>query len=121
VAVFVTALAVTRADELEFARQQIAFYASTPSYRPVMALHGWSEVAEALSALASRGRWNEMPGLIDDQMLAVFATIASPEELPAALKERYMGLADRLALYQPFVPGERDPFWEVFLRAWQAE
>jgi hypothetical protein len=98
-------------EEAEFARQQISFYASTPSYRSIMALHGWEEIAQQLSMLASRGRWAEMPALIDDDMLATFCVIAPQNELPAALRARYAGLADRLGLYLPFVPGERDDFW----------
>jgi probable F420-dependent oxidoreductase len=119
IAVFVTVFIATTPEEREFARQQIAFYASTPSYRPVMALHGWKAAAERLSSLASHGRWSEMPALIGDHMLEVFATVADPADLPGLLKERYAGLADRLALYLPFLPGERDRFWKAFLYGWQ--
>ncbi|HEY58583.1 MAG TPA: TIGR03617 family F420-dependent LLM class oxidoreductase [Anaerolineae bacterium] len=115
VQIMLTAFVVTDEQERDFVRQQVAFYASTPSYRKVMALHGWEEVAERLSALAARGRWDEMPALVSDEMLATFATIASPAELAAALRERYAGLADRLALYTPFVPGQRDAFWKALL------
>ncbi len=115
VQIMLTAFVVTDDQERDFVRQQVAFYASTPSYRKVMALHGWEEVAERLSALAARGQWDEMPSLISDEMLAMFATIASPGELAAALRERYAGLADRLALYTPFVPGQRDAFWKALL------
>ena len=107
---------VTSPDEDLFVRSQIAFYASTPSYRPVMALHGWEQVAERLSGHASRGEWGEMPPLISDEMLATFAVVAPPEELAAALAERYAGLADRLMLYIPFKPGERDAVWRALLK-----
>jgi probable F420-dependent oxidoreductase len=110
-----TAFVVTRPEEEHFVRAQIAFYASTPSYRAVMALHGWTEVAESLSALAGRGAWGEMPGLISDEMLHTFALVVPAGELPSALAERYAGLADRLALYIPFMPGERDDFWQALL------
>jgi probable F420-dependent oxidoreductase len=110
-----TAFVVTSPEEELFVRAQIAFYASTPSYRVVMALHGWEETAERLSALAARGEWGEMPALVDDEMLATFAVVASAGDMPAALLERYTGLVDRLALYIPFVPGERDEFWRHFL------
>jgi len=111
----VTAFVVTSPEDSEFVRQQIAFYASTPSYRSVMALHGWDAEAEQLSALAARGKWGEMPGLIDNEMLGTFATVVDASELTAALSERYGGVADRLALYLPFIPGERDAFWKKFL------
>lgn len=109
------AFVVTTPEENLFVRAQVAFYASTPSYRPVMALHGWEKTAEQLSALASRGKWEEMPGLIDDEMLGTFAVVAGINDLGKAINEKYQGLIDRLALYSPFIPGERDDFWEAFL------
>lgn len=118
VKVSVTAFVAGDAQEKEFVRQQIAFYASTPSYRPVMAFHGWQETGEALSALAARGQWSEMPALIEDHMVETFATVAPPIEWPDALLERYEGLADRLGLYTPFMPGLRDTFWIEFTQRW---
>lgn len=111
VQVVVNAFVVSGEEERELARQQISFYASTPSYRSVMALHGWEETAQQLSVLAARQGWEEMPGLISDEMLETFATVAAEVDLPAALLERYEGVVHRLALYRPFVPGERDTFW----------
>jgi len=108
----VSVFTVTDPDEAAFARAQISFYASTPSYRPVMELHGWAEVADRLSGLARRGAWTDMPAQIDDEMLRTFAVVADRGELASALRERYHGLADRLTLYLPFRPGERDPFWK---------
>jgi probable F420-dependent oxidoreductase len=115
ITVSVSAFTATDPAEREFARQQISFYASTPSYRPVMALHGWEDTAAELSNLAGRGRWEEMPGMIDDEMLATFGTLGDTEALPAALFERYHGIADRITVYIPFIPGERDGFWENLL------
>ncbi len=104
--------AATSHKEREYCRQQVSFYASTPSYRPVMALHGWEETAGKLSLLAARGEWQDMPALISDKILSAFVTEAgSPQELALALKERYTGLADRLTLYIPFMPGEKDSWW----------
>ena len=111
-----TVFVVTRPEEASFVRAQIAFYASTPSYRGVMALHGWQDVAENLSALAGRGAWGEMPALISDEMVNTFALVTPAGELSSALAERYQGLVDRLTLYIPFQPGERDAFWDGLLR-----
>jgi probable F420-dependent oxidoreductase len=107
-----SAFVVTSSEEEAFVRAQIAFYASTPSYRPVMELHGWEETARQLSTLAAHGQWTDMAGLISDDILHEFAVIAPAAELPAALMERYQGLVDRLGLYIPFTPGERDDFWK---------
>lgn len=112
-----SAFVVTSPEENLFVRAQVAFYASTPSYRPVMALHGWEKTAEQLSSLASHGKWEELPGLIDDEMLGTFAVVAGINDLGKAINEKYQGLVDRLALYSPFVPGERDDFWEAFLES----
>jgi probable F420-dependent oxidoreductase len=110
-----TVFVITSPEEASFVRQQIAFYASTPSYRPVMALHGWDSVAANLSAMAARGRWDEMQALISDEILETFAVAASAPALPGALSQRYQGLVDRLALYLPFIPEQRDDFWEALL------
>jgi probable F420-dependent oxidoreductase len=118
ISISVTAIIISDPEEREFARQQIAFYASTPSYRPVMALHGWKEQAETLSSLAKRGKWVEMPEIISDDMLSVFTTESSSNDLALTLKERYHDIADRLTLYKPFMPGERDSFWKGLINAW---
>ena len=112
VQISVTAIAASTPEEQNFARMQIAFYASTPSYRSVFSLHGWEQISEELSKFASRGKWGEMGALINDEILETFAVVAPPDELGAAVKERYQGLADRLTLYTPFTPGERDDFWK---------
>ncbi|NWG05154.1 MAG: TIGR03617 family F420-dependent LLM class oxidoreductase [Chloroflexi bacterium] len=111
VSVCVNAFVATTPEEINFARAQISFYASTPSYRPVMDLHGWAGVAEKLSVHASKGEWAEMPMLITDEMLNEFCLVTGEDKLADALKKRYDGIADRLALYVPFVPGEKDEWW----------
>jgi probable F420-dependent oxidoreductase len=111
VSVSVTAFVATTPEEENFARAQISFYASTPSYRSVFALHGWEDVAEQLSAHAAKGEWGEMFGLVTDEILRTFCLVTDAESLPEKLKERYNGIADRLTLYTPFVPGEKDEFW----------
>ena len=108
----VTAFVITSPAEREFVRSQIAFYASTPSYRPVLAFHGWGEIGERLTALAAQRKWDQMPEQISDEMLSMVATIAEPASLARELARRYAGLADRIALYLPFIPGERDDFWK---------
>lgn len=80
-------------------RQQIAFYASTPAYKTVLDLHGWGEVGEQLSTLAVRRKWNDMPALITDEMLAASAVRGTWAELPDKLQKKYEGLLDRLSLF----------------------
>lgn len=111
ISVSITAFVATTPEEMSFARAQVAFYASTPSYRPVMDLHGWAGVAEKLSAHAAKGEWAEMPMLITDEMLSEFCLVTEESKLADELKKRYEGIADRLTVYTPFMPGEKDEWW----------
>ncbi len=112
---------ITNDAEREAVRSQVAFYASTPSYRSVMECHGWSEISEQLSFMAARGKWNEMPGEISDEMLEAFALIGKPNELPDKLIAKYAGLLDRVGLYAPFAPGQNDELWRALIAAVHAQ
>ncbi len=104
-------------EQRESVRSQISFYASTPTYRTVLEAHGWEEVGERLGTLAREKKWREMPALITDEMLEAFIVEAAPQEIGAVLGERYEGLIDRVALYVPFVPGEREDFWRRVIQS----
>jgi probable F420-dependent oxidoreductase len=108
-------------EQREKMRAQISFYASTPTYRTVLEAHGWEEVGGRLGKLARDKRWEEMPELITDEMLRAFAIEAAPGEVGDALKERYEGLIDRVSLYMPFIPGEKDEFWRVVVESVPAD
>ena len=94
-------------------REQIAFYASTPPYRPVFEVEGWSDVADQLKARAARGEWSAMPTLITDEMLERFALRGRWADLPALLRQKYSGLLDRVSYYFPMVPGENEAGWRA--------
>ncbi len=98
---------VTGSDDKELAeaateaRERIAFYASTPAYRPVLEHHGWGDLQRELNTLARKGEWKAMGGLIDDEVLSAFAVIAPRSDLPAALGRWVGGLADRTSWTPP--------------------
>jgi len=76
-------------------RSQLAFYASTPAYRPVLELHGWGELQTVANQLTREGRWQEMGALITDEILDTFALVSEDiAQVPALLLQRYGGLAD---------------------------
>ena len=116
---------VTGADKAEIeaskllTKSQIAFYASTPSYKRVLELHGWQDLIPRLNALLRRNRWREMHSLISDAMLDEFAVIAAPADLPYKLRERYEGLLDRAGYYFPFEPSDagKDLVWRQASKA----
>jgi probable F420-dependent oxidoreductase len=83
-------------------REQIAFYGSTPSYRPVLEAHGWGEVQDELNALSKRGGWKEMGKVITDDILDAFAVRGSASEIPGLVLARYGELVDRIAFYAPY-------------------
>jgi probable F420-dependent oxidoreductase len=102
-------------------REQLSFYMSTPAYRTVVELHGWSDTAQQLSQLARQGDWDKMPGLIDDVMLDTFAVTGKWRELPGLVKDKYGRLLDRTNYYLPFVPGEEDEGWRETVQGFKAE
>lgn len=101
-------ITATNDGEIAEARRTIGFYASTPTYRSVLEHHGWADVADALSGHARRGRWDEMAGLVSDEMLEAFAVVAKPDALRDALERHADALIDRIAPYAPF----GSPAWE---------
>ena len=64
-------------------REQIAFYASTPAYRPVLELHGWGDLQPELNTLSKHGEWEKMGELIDDDILNAFAVVAPLDQVAA--------------------------------------
>ncbi|MGE0878480.1 MAG: TIGR03617 family F420-dependent LLM class oxidoreductase [Acidimicrobiia bacterium] len=78
-------------------RDRIAFYASTPAYKPVLDLHGWGEMGAELTTLSKAGRWAEMGRLITDEVVDAFAIVAPPAKVRDELYARYGGLLDRVS------------------------
>ncbi|HVA74703.1 MAG TPA: LLM class F420-dependent oxidoreductase [Acidimicrobiales bacterium] len=83
-------------------RRQIAFYGSTPAYRPVLELHGWGDLQPELNTLSKRGEWEQMGRLIDDEVLNAFAVVGTPGEVPGLLQKRFGDVVDRLNFYTPY-------------------
>ncbi len=91
-----------RAQNAEAVRQQIAFYASTRTYEPVLATHGWEAVGPELHRKSLLGDWKGMARLINDEILDTVAVTGTYETIGKQLRERYTGLLDRVSLYQPY-------------------
>lgn len=97
----VTTDEATRVAGVAEARSRIAFYASTPAYRPVLELHGWGDLQSELAGLVRDNRWPEMGSLIDDEVLDAFVVVGDATQVAAGLAARYGGVADRLTCYSP--------------------
>ncbi len=78
------------------AKQQIAFYGSTPAYKPVLDHHGWGDAQPELNRLSKEGKWVEMADVIDDEMLSHFAVVAEPDAIAPAIEKAFGGIVDRI-------------------------
>ncbi|MFE9576654.1 TIGR03617 family F420-dependent LLM class oxidoreductase [Nocardia sp. NPDC006044] len=95
-------------DELSAAatgvRTLLAFYGSTPAYRPVLEVEGWGGLQPKLNVLSKQGDRAAMTGLIDDAMLTTLAVHGTPEECAAQILARFGAHADRVCCYFPGYP-----------------
>jgi probable F420-dependent oxidoreductase len=109
-----------RAEAAAAVRATIAFYGSTPAYRPVLELHGWDTLGDELHALSvgrREDKWTAMRDLIDDEVLDTFAVVADPDDLSARVRERYSGLVDRFSVYASY-PAPLD-LWDPLVAAFR--
>ena len=97
-----------RARARQAVKQQIAFYASTRTYEPVLAAHGWQDLVPALHRKSVEGDWKGMADLITDEMVETYAVTGTYEDIGGKIRERYTGLLDRTAFYQPYTPPALD-------------
>ncbi len=101
---------VTGSDEAEMAaaeqatKQQMAFYGSTPAYRPVLEAHGWGDLQHELNRMSKEGRWEEMADVVDDEVLRTFAVVGEPDQIADLVRERYGDLVDRISPNAPYRP-----------------
>ncbi|MFZ1274847.1 MAG: TIGR03617 family F420-dependent LLM class oxidoreductase [Candidatus Microthrix parvicella] len=101
---------VTGRDETELdrsreaVRAQLAFYGTTPAYRPVLDLHGRGHLHQQLKARAKRGEWVQMAELIDDEFLEAVAVVGEPDAIAPALRRRLVGISDHVSLVNNRAP-----------------
>lgn len=89
-------------------KQQIAFYASTRSYHPVLECHGWGDVGMRLYRLSMEGKWAEMANEITDEMLNEFAIVGTYDEIVPKMKERYSGVVNTLGFGYSTITAEQE-------------
>jgi len=91
----------TVARGMDWVRSRVAFYGSTPAYRPIMALHGLEELHERLHGLSRTGGWREMPALVSDELVRLFAACGPYPAIAAEIEARYGGAADAIEMNFP--------------------
>ncbi len=90
-------------DAAEKARYRVAFYGSTPAYRPVFDLHGLSDLGVKLTEMSKQGVWSRMAAEISDDVLDLFVARATYDGLPDAIARRFGGIVDTVSI--DFTPG----------------
>lgn len=77
-------------------RARVAFYASTPAYRPAFDIFGLNDLARELSVLAREQRWEEMPDYISDDVMHTFAVVGTHDEIADKIVDRFSGVLDQV-------------------------
>jgi len=85
-------------------RYRVAFYGSTPQYRGVFDIHGLTDLGVRLNEATRRGAWNELAGMISDDVLDLFVARATYDKLPEAVAARFGGVVDTVSI--DFQPGD---------------
>jgi probable F420-dependent oxidoreductase len=86
------------------AAKQVAFYGSTPAYKPVLDSINAGELQGELNAMSKQGRWDEMGALITPDILSEFAVIGEPGTIAGQIKSRYGDLVDRTSAAYASIP-----------------
>lgn len=99
-----TVFVVTGTDDADLSRamrpikEQIAFYASTPSYAPVLEANDW-DFGPQLTAMSKRGQWAEMADVITDDVVRQVGVVATVDRLGEEIARRYGDRVQRVGLY----------------------
>jgi probable F420-dependent oxidoreductase len=99
-------------EAMEWARFRVAFYGSTRTYMPILALHGLEDLGHKLHEMSVQGRWKEMAQLISDDTLRIFAACGTYADIAGEIERRFGGAADSITIALP--PGwEPEPVREM--------
>jgi probable F420-dependent oxidoreductase len=82
-------------------RMLLAFYASTPAYRPVLEADGRADLQPVFADAARTGDFAAKAHLIDDELLGRLAVVGTPQECARQLLERFAAHAERVCCYFP--------------------
>lgn len=87
-------------------RPELAFLYSTPAYRRQLEDFGLAEVGVALSAMAQRSQWDDLPTVLTDQVISRLVPQGTYDEIPELLAQWYAGLCTGINLPVPADDGD---------------
>jgi len=94
------------AKKREWVREYFTFLYSTPAYWPSLDHHGFGEVGRKLHELTKEGRWDDMKGLVGDEIIDRLVPQGAYDEIAAILLELYGPIAPRITFPLPDDPAE---------------
>ena len=94
------------AAEWEKQRNLLGFLYSTPAYWPSLELFGWQDLGQQLLDVTRAGNWQDMPGIITDEVLEKFVPRGTYDDIASVFKERYTGLTRRVTFPMPEDPAD---------------
>ena len=98
----------------EATRRQISFYGSTRSYSNVMKLHGWADEASYLHTLSIEGKWDEMVGVVTEEMLDELCAVGTWDGIVGEMREKYAGIKTQVGFDAvPRNPDEAEQIKEI--------
>ena len=96
---------ISISDDVDMARRevkrQIAFYATTRTYIPILELHGKEGIVPDLRAAFERKDKEAMADLVDDELCDAIAAAGPADEIKEKV-EQWDGIADRLLVAGPW-------------------
>jgi probable F420-dependent oxidoreductase len=93
-------------SEGEKLRQMLGFLYSTPAYWPSLELFGWQDKGRELLEMTRNGCWQDMPGVVTDEMLEKFVPRATYAGIAEVYRQRYAGLTRRVTFPMPQDPAD---------------
>ncbi|EHB55608.1 putative F420-dependent oxidoreductase [Mycolicibacterium rhodesiae JS60] len=86
---------------VEKVRSQIAFYASTPAYLPVLRHYDAEHLHAQLHDLSRNAQWDTMSDLIPDSLLTQLTIIGTPADVGPEIARRYQTTVTGVTLQLP--------------------
>ncbi len=86
------------AEAMDWVRYRIGFYGSTRAYWPVLEQHDLLDLGERLNHLSKNNGWDDMAGLVSDEIVRLFAAVGRHDQLVDAIEERFGGISQAVGL-----------------------
>jgi hypothetical protein len=74
---------------------------STPAYAAMVELYGWTDVGPRLRDLIRHDRWDDLGGVLSDEVLDTLVPTGTFDELPGLLRDRFAGLGQGIVVSPP--------------------